>query len=629
MIARAAFLAPLATVVGLVALTTKNPGLAVIAAAVFALGALVGGRIRAGLGAQRVILLALAAAGFVLGASLAPDAPAVRDRITGLWCNLAMAAALPTLARALFASPESGSRLTFALGALTFCFAGQARVSPWYPPLSALFVGAALVALRAEDLGRPRFRAIPLRRWALGAAVLATSVGAVALAARTLPPLHAKAIERFMRAVRGAGTTGFDEQFSLGSLETMLSSEEVVARVYGPSPELLRGIAYNRYRHGRWTTRGGAGRVLRTRRGVMTGRDATTVELMAATAPVYFVPLRAGVLSTAEGTVRVDALGALWRTHGDSGLSVWYRPGPSRDLEPAPPGDDDTALPPNLAARLTPLAASWTAGARTDSDRVEAIVRALRSGYRYRLAVRRSSSADPVLDFLFTHRAGNCEYFSSSTALLARAAGIPARVVGGYRVGEFNALGRFHIVRERNAHAWVEIWDGSGAWVTVDPTPERAIPANLPHRSPWLRALADAVAAWLTALRRWLAALTATQLLVGAGVLLVLWQSWRLWRARREERGDHRTFVAEERPLPCLPRLDAQLARRGLGRRAGETLERHAARLSLDEGLDEDTRREVVGSLRAYAAARYGDGDVDDAAKRVDDAAKRLQRAVL
>jgi hypothetical protein len=208
--------------------------------------------------------------------------------------------------------------------------------------------------------------------------------------------------------------------------------------------------------------------------------------------------------------------------------------------------------------------------------------------------------------------------------VLARAAGVPARVIGGYRVGEFNALGGFHVVRERNAHAWVEVWS-NGRWVTVDPTPERAIPANLQHRTPWLRAVGDALAVWLGGARRWLAALTATQLLSGAAALFVAWILWRQWRARRNPTEDRRTWRAQERPLPCLPRLDAQLGRWGVPRAPGETLERHADRVAAHEPMAPALRAEAAAALRDYAAARYGDGDVHAATTRVEACAKRLE----
>lgn len=74
-----------------------------------------------------------------------------------------------------------------------------------------------------------------------------------------------------------------------------------------------------------------------------------------------------------------------------------------------------------------------------------------------------------VDDLLFGSRQGFCEHYASAFAVLARAGGIPARVVVGYQGGERNPFGDYWIVRQANAHAWVEAWF-DGAWRRIDPT---------------------------------------------------------------------------------------------------------------------------------------------------------------
>ena len=76
---------------------------------------------------------------------------------------------------------------------------------------------------------------------------------------------------------------------------------------------------------------------------------------------------------------------------------------------------------------------------------------------------------DVVDDFLFSSRQGFCEHFASAFATLARAAGLPARIVVGFQGGEFNASGQFWLVRSSDAHAWTEVWL-QGRWRRVDPT---------------------------------------------------------------------------------------------------------------------------------------------------------------
>lgn len=77
---------------------------------------------------------------------------------------------------------------------------------------------------------------------------------------------------------------------------------------------------------------------------------------------------------------------------------------------------------------------------------------------------------DQVDDFLFMSKEGYCEHYASAFAFMMRAAGVPARIVGGYQGGEVNPFGGYLIVRQKDAHVWVEIWDGKNGWRRVDPT---------------------------------------------------------------------------------------------------------------------------------------------------------------
>jgi transglutaminase-like putative cysteine protease len=77
---------------------------------------------------------------------------------------------------------------------------------------------------------------------------------------------------------------------------------------------------------------------------------------------------------------------------------------------------------------------------------------------------------DSVDEFLFSTKQGFCEHYAMAFVVLMRAAGIPARVVTGYQGGEFNPVGNYLIVRQRDAHAWAEVWLGKEGWQRVDPT---------------------------------------------------------------------------------------------------------------------------------------------------------------
>lgn len=97
--------------------------------------------------------------------------------------------------------------------------------------------------------------------------------------------------------------------------------------------------------------------------------------------------------------------------------------------------------------------------------------------------------------FLFDQKRGYCEFFASAYVTLARLAGIPARLVGGYYGGEYNPLGGYYLVTEDAAHVWVEILAGDNRWQRVDPS-QWAVNAAT--------ALGQAQGTRLSAVRQWL-----------------------------------------------------------------------------------------------------------------------------
>lgn len=117
---------------------------------------------------------------------------------------------------------------------------------------------------------------------------------------------------------------------------------------------------------------------------------------------------------------------------------------------------------------------------------------------------------DPVDEFLFQSRRGFCEHYASAFVVLMRAAGVPARVVGGYLGGELNPLDGYLVVRQSDAHAWAEVWIAGRGWTRVDPTAavsparvESGLAASIPDRDS-LPVLIRADAQWLRDLRyRW------------------------------------------------------------------------------------------------------------------------------
>lgn len=127
-------------------------------------------------------------------------------------------------------------------------------------------------------------------------------------------------------------------------------------------------------------------------------------------------------------------------------------------------------LPP-LGERTKRLAIRITSLDKTPYDKVMSIKRYLRGNMKYTRTLKRGGGEFPIEDFLFESRAGHCEYFATAMVVLLREIGIPARIVNGFIGGEWNEYGGFFLVRESDAHSWVEVFFPEHGWVLFDPTP--------------------------------------------------------------------------------------------------------------------------------------------------------------
>ncbi len=125
-----------------------------------------------------------------------------------------------------------------------------------------------------------------------------------------------------------------------------------------------------------------------------------------------------------------------------------------------------------LSARGRELARQIAAGTTNEYDTVMAVTTYLQRSYRYTLDLPPVPAGhDPVDWFLFDVKTGYCEQFATAETLMLRSLSIPARLVTGYSTGDYDPVLNQSVVRERDAHAWVEVWFPGQGWVPVDPTP--------------------------------------------------------------------------------------------------------------------------------------------------------------
>jgi transglutaminase-like putative cysteine protease len=127
-------------------------------------------------------------------------------------------------------------------------------------------------------------------------------------------------------------------------------------------------------------------------------------------------------------------------------------------------------LPDSTPERVLALAREITQAAPTPYDRAAALESYLRT-FPYTLEVDPPPPGRDVVDyFLFTAQQGYCDYYATSMVVLARAVGLPARIVIGYTSGDYDATTAEYIVRQENAHSWAEVYFPGLGWVEFEPT---------------------------------------------------------------------------------------------------------------------------------------------------------------
>jgi len=131
--------------------------------------------------------------------------------------------------------------------------------------------------------------------------------------------------------------------------------------------------------------------------------------------------------------------------------------------------DQNRALPVQSNPRSIAFARQLRAKVTNDAEYLQILLQYFSTEPFYYTLRPPSLGDDPIDEFLFDTRRGFCGHYASAFTLLARAGGIPTRVVTGYQGAEQNPVGDYWIVRQSDAHAWTEAWIGN-RWVRFDPT---------------------------------------------------------------------------------------------------------------------------------------------------------------
>ncbi len=203
-------------------------------------------------------------------------------------------------------------------------------------------------------------------------------------------------------------------------------------------------------------------------------------------------PLPAGPWPISLGTRHISTdgyyrpFGVTFRSDRPRSTYSWsaqtLRPTGDRLAQATVSGDPAfTQLPDNLPSRVAALASQITRGHTSPYAKAKAIESYLRTNYAYAFAEPGSAQPpvdqDPIDWFLFESKEGTCGQFSSAFVILARAAGIPARVVSGWAVSPEDDLQTVYVDQ---AHQWAEVAFDELGWVTFEPTASAGAPGRTP-----------------------------------------------------------------------------------------------------------------------------------------------------
>ncbi len=151
------------------------------------------------------------------------------------------------------------------------------------------------------------------------------------------------------------------------------------------------------------------------------------------------------------------------------------------DFQPPAEYGRYTLVPATVDLRVRDVALRWALDAGSPASpyrQVLAIQQHLRTEFEYSLDVEPASDANALLDFLRVSRRGFCQQFATAMAILVRELGYPARVAVGFREGTAN--GNTYLVQSKDAHAWVEVYFEGYGWLPFEPTPSRSNPLAEP-----------------------------------------------------------------------------------------------------------------------------------------------------
>jgi hypothetical protein len=519
---------------------------------------------------------------FMLGITIVT----IRSALAGNPATISLAyfTALAQGLQLLDARPRKSEFVLVALSLFQVVLASNLTDSVLFPPLLLVFLATVTwtllvhtILMEATEAGDPAAGQAALAPDLRRMTVVATGAAlALTLVLFVLLPRLDTNMMRGGGMGRSLALSGFSDRVSLGTVGEIRKDHSVVMRVQGlddglpaPGERYWRGLAFDHFDGAEWSI-SGAERM--ADRQPINGIGRFGIELFEPGSDrrlpaqrIVREPVKAGVLFTPGRVQRIEGPFQNLEQDRNDGLylpasddervryTIWGMPSERDRLRlegdrarvplEASPGGPRPAMRylqlPRLDPRIAALAEAIVHDAPSDFARARAIRDTLRETGRYTDAPPPlgDDATSPIEAFLMGELEGHCEYFASAMVVLARSAGLPARLVNGFAGGVPNEVGGFVEVSRADAHAWVEIHFERAGWVRFDPTPPSLRLRSAEALSLWARLsqIGSAVELW------WFQRVVDFD---SADQIRALRSAWRRWRDRdaaKEQDADRQT----------------------------------------------------------------------------------------
>ena len=296
-----------------------------------------------------------------------------------------------------------------------------------------------------------------------------------------------------------SSVTGFSDSVNLGEIGSLLQNDQIVMRARidrtdGKNLGALhwRGIALDTFDNRRWSKSKKDFResFVKLERGYFL-IDYPQANAASITQTIYLEPIDTPVLFALSRPLAVEGSFSL-ELYKDSEGAITFQRGNSERLSYKVISDrslpdvsklksDDESypleakrylqLPAKFDERIAALTAQITEGQQNRYDKAKAVENYLQTQFGYTLEMK-AKGDEPLADFLFNIREGHCEYFATAMAIMLRTQGVATRVVNGFQQGEYNETADVFVVKQKDAHSWVEVYfPRENTWIPFDPTP--------------------------------------------------------------------------------------------------------------------------------------------------------------